>query len=284
MNIKILGTSGSITLPKPLCQCKICREARFKGKPYSRNGCSIYIEDIYSLFDTPEDIIHSLNDCDIKRIDNVFYTHLDPDHTMGIRFLELIRKNYLDVSPELNNLNPVNIYGLDRVIDDISKLSTAYGSFIQYYLNKGIIKVEALSKLNINDYEIFFIPVVTNIVSTIFVIKHGSTKIAYAPCDIKPFPENEILNDLDLLIIGNTIPCSKIKNGVVLEENHEIYNDLFSLNEVIDIKNNYNIKEVIITHLEEDWGMGYDDYKKLEKKLDNIRFAYDNMQIMIGSD
>ncbi|MBS5968517.1 MAG: hypothetical protein KIB11_05240 [Clostridium perfringens] len=47
------------------------------------------------------------------------------------------------------------------------------------------------------------------------------------------------------------------------------------------MKNKYNIKRVIITHLEEDWGKFYDDYVELEKGLDGIEFAYDGMKIEI---
>ena len=43
----------------------------------------------------------------------------------------------------------------------------------------------------------------------------------------------------------------------------------------------YNIKEVIITHLEEDWGKSYDDYKELEKRYQGIRFAYDGMDVAL---
>ncbi|EHK2327707.1 hypothetical protein KCK52_001518 [Clostridium perfringens] len=47
------------------------------------------------------------------------------------------------------------------------------------------------------------------------------------------------------------------------------------------MKNKYNIKRVIIIHLEEDFGKFYDDYVELEKGLDGIEFAYDVMKIEI---
>lgn len=34
-------------------------------------------------------------------------------------------------------------------------------------------------------------------------------------------------------------------------------------------------------NIEEDWGKSYDDYKCLEKKYENIEFAYDGMKIEI---
>ena len=51
------------------------------------------------------------------------------------------------------------------------------------------------------------------------------------------------------------------------------------MDEIIEIKKKYNIKQVIITHLEEDWGKSYDDYVELEKEYDGIQFAYDGMEV-----
>jgi len=56
MRFVITGSGGCACTPKPLCQCNICVEAREKGFPYKRCGCSLYLEDIALLIDTPEDI------------------------------------------------------------------------------------------------------------------------------------------------------------------------------------------------------------------------------------
>ena len=54
---------------------------------------------------------------------------------------------------------------------------------------------------------------------------------------------------------------------------------LHSLEEVRNIAKEINAKNIIITHIEEDWGKSYDDYKELEKSYDNIIFAHDGMII-----
>ena len=55
MKLKIIGSGGCVSTPKPCCPCKICKEAREKGFPYARTGCSLFIEDEKILIDTPED-------------------------------------------------------------------------------------------------------------------------------------------------------------------------------------------------------------------------------------
>jgi phosphoribosyl 1,2-cyclic phosphate phosphodiesterase len=49
--------------------------------------------------------------------------------------------------------------------------------------------------------------------------------------------------------------------------------------ELVKLKEKYNINQVIITHLEEEWGKSYDDYIELQKQLNGIEFAYDGLEI-----
>jgi len=85
MKFIIIGSGGCVCLPKPLCHCRICVEARYKGGQYKRYSCSLYLEDASLLVDTPEDIAHALNAADIRSIERILYTHSDPDHTLGMR-------------------------------------------------------------------------------------------------------------------------------------------------------------------------------------------------------
>ena len=58
MKLEFLGSGGAGTIPKPLCQCRVCVQAREKGVPYSRTGPSLFIHGPDVLFDTPEEIKH----------------------------------------------------------------------------------------------------------------------------------------------------------------------------------------------------------------------------------
>lgn len=57
--------------------------------------------------------------------------------------------------------------------------------------------------------------------------------------------------------------------------------EIFTLDEVVKLKNDYRIKKIIVTHIDEIWGKSYGYYSELEKKLDNIFFAYDGMEIIV---
>ncbi|MGL5753155.1 MAG: MBL fold metallo-hydrolase [Paraclostridium sp.] len=280
MKFKIIGSGGCVSLPKPLCDCNICREARIKGRPYSRFGCSLFLEDINLLIDTPEDIAHAINHSDIKAIDNVLFSHVDPDHTLGFRVFEQLKLDWLRVSEGIECNNPINVFAMEHVMEDLNTIRFKFGVYFDYYENvRKLIKRNAVNKdIYIDDIKINFIKVNH---ATVFVFEEGNKKLIYAPCDVKPFPKDDILKNADILIIGNTIVGDVLKDGVVLSTDNLLRQDLFGLEDIEDIKKEYNIDKVIMTHLEEDWGKSYDDYLELEKQYDNIEFAYDGMEIRV---
>ena len=60
-----------------------------------------------------------------------------------------------------------------------------------------------------------------------------------------------------------------------------IREDLYSFDETLEISRRIGAKQVIFTHIEEYWNRSYLDYIEMEKKLDNVQFAYDGMEIEI---
>ena len=259
MKLKIIGSGGCVALPKPLCKCRICKEARLKGNPYSRYGCSLFIEDLGMLIDTPEDITQAINFSEIDEINYVLYSHVDPDHTLGMRVFEHIRLNWLEISKGKECTNPVNVLAMEHVMEDINSIKFKFGSYLDYYENvRKLIRRKPIE-------------------SSIIIEASENQPDEY----VKPFPNDIIFERADLLIIGNTVVGDELKDGFILEADNPLRKELFTLDEIQNLKNNYSIKNVIITHLEEDWGKSYDDYTKLEKQYKNIKFAYDGMEIEI---
>lgn len=276
MKFIILGSGGCTALPRPLCKCKICKEAREKGKPYSRFGCSLFLDDLKLLVDTPEDIVHALNYAGIQQVNSVLFSHMDPDHTLGMRVFEHRRLDWLQISEGKECTNPIDVFAMEHVMSDVNSIGSKFGSYLDYYENiRNIIKRKVVSDfVYLDDIKIAFIKANS---ATVFVFEQGKRKAIYAPCDVKPFPNNDIFTDTDIMIIGNTVIGEILKDGFILEENNSLRNELFSMNEIEQLKNDYGIKKVIITHIEEDWGKSYDDYLELQKQYKDIVFAYDGM-------
>lgn len=281
MKFNIIGSGGCVSIPRPLCKCRVCEEARVKGAPYARCGCSLYVEDIHVLVDTPEDIVHALNRSNVEAIDYILFSHIDPDHTMGMRVIEQLRLDWLAASVGESCKNPIVVGALPNVLSDLGSQSTAYGSMLSYYSSLNLIAEKPIHALDISGIHIDLIPVDDKGNVTIFVFTEGEKRLIYAPCDVKPFPEHESFYEGDCLIIGNTIIGDVLKDGFLLEEGNSLRRELFAMEEILSIKEKYNIKRVIITHLEEDWGKSYDDYVALQKQYEGIEFAYDGMRIEI---
>ncbi|WP_238881880.1 MBL fold metallo-hydrolase [Clostridium sp. YIM B02551] len=280
MNFIILGSGGCVALPKPLCQCRVCQEARIKGNPYSRYGCSLYLEDIELLVDTPEDIVHALNYSNIKEVNKVLFSHMDPDHVLGMRVFEHLRLNWFEVEEKKECLNSITVLAMKHVLEDINSIRSKYGSYLDYYeKTRNLIKREVVEEyIYLDHIKLTFIKAG---VATVFVFEEKNKKVIYAPCDVKPFPINSIFMNADVMIIGNTIVGDELKDGYILNNDSNIFGELFRMNEIQDLKNQYNIKKVIITHLEEDWGKSYDDYLNLQEQYDGILFAYDGMKVEV---
>lgn len=279
MNIIILGSGGCVSTPRPCCNCRVCTQARQKGFPYARTGCSLFIEGANILIDTPEDINDALNQTDVQKVEHILYSHCDPDHTMGMRVIEQLKMDWLADSVGKKQTDPIEVASLPAILEDVKMQGTKYGSALAYYEARGLIRTQGIRTLQKDGMTVEMVPVGEGEHVTVFVISTVGKKVIYAPCDVKPFPQSEKFQGADVLIIGNTIVGDVLKDGFVLEEDNPLRKELFTLDEIDALRRRYDIKEVIITHLEEDWGKTYDDYKQLEGELKCIRFAYDGLKI-----
>lgn len=280
MKFIITGSGGCVCTPKPLCRCPICVEARTKGYPYARCGCSLYLEDIALLIDTPEDIANAINNTDIKAVDHIMYSHWDPDHTLGMRIMEQLRLEWLDYYDHIKPNNPINVYAQNDVMVDINAICSKYGSLLNYYAAMGLIKRYVVeNSIIIGDITITLIAVPKSKAVSVFVFESKGKKLVYAPCDCLPFPSDEKIKNADMLIVGNTYIGDVLKDGKTITKAHPINQELHSMSDIVTIKEAMNIKNAIITHLEETWGKSYDDYLQLEKQYKNIQFAFDGMVV-----
>ena len=274
MKLKIVGSGGMFQIPNPFCSCPLCEEARIKRGRYERLGPSLYIEDIQLLIDTPEDIGVA---CDRQGISDIKYlsiSHKDPDHTRGMRIVEPLGYDCI-----ADKGTPIQFIALPEVIDDVNAWN---GDGLYYY--EDILKCISIKKTNyikIGDIELHLVNNKTHRGNmTFYVISNEYTKAIYACCDVKPFLPNELYFDADVLIIGLVSDNGVLKDGSSLD-NAPFKDDMFTLDEIMEIKQTYRIKRVIITHIDEYWGKSYAYYQEFEKTLDNISFAYDGMEIIL---
>ena len=61
LRVEFLGTGGSMPIPRALCDCAVCVQARERGVPYARNNPSVFVHGPDVLIDTPGEINNQLN-------------------------------------------------------------------------------------------------------------------------------------------------------------------------------------------------------------------------------
>jgi len=282
MKLTILGSGGCMVIPKPLCRCHVCKEAREKGVPYVRTGPSAFIHDENILIDTPAEISYQLNRSLIERIDYLIFSHLDPDHVEGFRVVEQIALDFRTwrAYPE----KQIQLVLPERLNERLRGIRSAYGPLIDFYQSQGFVKCTHFpNKIAIGKINITAIPVDRGSqFSFIYVFEKKGQRIVYAPCDIKPFPEHmEELQKANLLVIQPGIFEDGLRHGFIYLKDHISRTTLYTFEQTIALARRIKAEQVLFIHLEEYWNRSHDDYKALEGKFNNVRFAYDGMKVTI---
>jgi len=280
MKWTILGSGGCMVIPKPLCQCRICQEARKKGVPYARTGPSAFLHDINLLIDTPAETAGQLNRSPIRRIDYLILTHLDPDHVEGLRVVEQITLDFRTwrAYPE----KQICLLLPEQLGERIREIRSQYGSLVDFYQQSGFVRLMLFQgEVQINNVQITAIPVDRGSqLAFVYVFEKSGRKVVYAPCDFKPFPEyrSEVQRP-DLLVIQPGIFEGGLKHHLKYPADHISRTTLYTLEQTLELATRIEARKVLFVHLEEYWNRSYDDYCALES--DGIRFAYDGMQINV---
>jgi phosphoribosyl 1,2-cyclic phosphate phosphodiesterase len=267
-------------IPKPLCQCRICQEARKKGAPYARTGPSAFLHDINLLIDTPAEIATQLNRSHIRRINYVALTHLDPDHVEGLRVVEQITLDFRSwrAYPE----KQICLLLPEQLAEPVKEIRSQYGSLIDFYQQSGFVRLMLFQeKVEINNVHITAIPVDRgSLLAFVYVFEKSGRKVVYAPCDFKPFPEYRTeVQRPDLLVIQPGIFESGLKHNFKYPAGHISRTTLYTFEQTLELAARIEARKILFVHLEEYWNRSYDDYCALES--DNIRFAYDGMRINV---
>lgn len=271
-----------MVIPKPLCRCEVCKEAREKGIPYARGGPSAFLHDISLLIDTPAEISDRLNRFHINRIDHLMFTHLDPDHIEGWRVVEQITLDFRTwrAYPE----KQIRLCLPQELKGRIQNIQSQYGPALDFYEASGFLKVEYFrDELQIGDVHITAIPIDRGPqVSFIYVFEKSGRKLVYAPCDLRPFPEDrKAVQNADLLVIQPGIFEDGIKHSFHYPPDHISRTTLYTFAQTMKLAERIEAQKVLFIHLEEYWGRSYDDYRALEFNLPGTLFAYDGMELMV---
>ena len=274
-----------MVIPKPLCQCHVCEEARKKGGPFQRTGPSAYIHDENILIDTPSEIALQLNRSRIAQIDYLLFTHLDPDHVEGFRVVEQIALDFR--TWRAYSGKQIKLVLPAQLDSQLKEIRSVYGPIIDFFESQGFVqRIPFQDRIKIGKIEVTAIPVDRGShQSFIYIFDRDDKRLVYAPCDIKPFPEErEELHRADLLVIQPGIFEDGLKHGFKYPEDHISRKTLYTFEETLDLACRIKAGRTLFVHLEEYWNRSHDDYLALQETLENALFAYDGMVVRLGID
>ncbi|WP_019241182.1 MULTISPECIES: MBL fold metallo-hydrolase [Bacillus] len=280
MKIEFLGTGGAMTIPRPLCSCRVCEEARVKGVPFSRSGPSLFVHEANLLFDTSEDIYSQINRSNIKQIDGVFYSHWHPDHVMGRRVLESLNVDWRNYPPKHTQ---TNVYLPEQVSKDFN---TYLGSkeHLRFFENENYINLHELmdeDMIIINDTRITPFRLAEDYVYA-FLLEKNDKRILIAMDELNNWKPKKDLEGLDLAILPIGIfEYHPLNEKRLFASDHPILQQECTFLETLDIIKTLKPKKTILTHVDEINGLSFNELLKLEKQLYeeglNIEIAYDTL-------
>ncbi|AZB41704.1 hypothetical protein CEF21_04985 [Bacillus sp. FJAT-42376] len=280
MKIEFLGTGGAMTIPRPLCRCAVCEEARELGVPYSRSGPSLFIHGLNLLFDTPEDIYFQINRSSIPSIDGVFYSHWHPDHVMGRRILESLNADWRNHPP---NHTKTKVYLPKQVAVDFQRFLGS-GDHFAFFEQQGFVDLRELKdgdSVWVKDTIITPFRLAEDYVYA-FLLENSGEKVVIAMDETnnwKPGPE---VKGADLAILPAGIFVTHPLTGErLIAADHPLLKEECTFTETIEIIKALGAKKTMLTHIEEISGLSHDDLKEVEKVLAaeklNVEFAYDTL-------
>lgn len=283
MKIEFLGSGGAFTTPRAGCFCPVCEEAREKGVPYSRTGPSIYIHDLSLLIDTSEQINFQINRAGIAHIDTCFYSHWHPDHTAGRRIWEM----NIDWRNWPRQNNPTDVYLPPQVAVDFERFLGLKENF-DYMEHMGAVNLHLLADeetVTLKNHQVTAFPVAEPYVYA-FLFEGEDKRIVIAPDELVGWQPPAFVQGVDLIILPMGINEFDVWTGErIIPKEHPVLQTEATFRQTLAMLQTIQPKQTIMTHLEEPDGMGYDEYVRLEAKLQGegnpIRFAYDTMVVEV---
>jgi len=293
MRIEVLGSGGSIPIPRPFCFCPVCEEARAKGIPYARGGPSLFIHDLKLLIDTPEDISAAINRARIPFVESVMYSHWHPDHTAGIRVWE---GNY---SPGLHYIYPPVIRTTTMYLpENVEKTFHEHHALFEkgnYQESLGLIRrqiVPVEQPFTLHGVTITPFALAESYVCGFhFAWSDGETPRRMVICmdEITNWQPPAWFGPLDLLVLPAGLfeyhPLSGERN-IALK--HPLLKEEITYQQTLDLARSINPKRLLLIHISETEKLSYDELTETARRHNAqpsdyppLTFAHDTLCIEV---
>lgn len=276
MKIEILGSGGAVTVPRPGHHDRYNDEARQRGIPYQRRGPSVFIHEANILFDTPEDIVESLNRAGVEEVSACFYSHWHPDHVMGRRVFEQMNWNLRG-----GESKSTDVY-VPEVVQSTMKKTIGTWDHLEFLQSIGVVKLHVIApgaSVTVNDIEITPEPLAEDYVFA-YHVRHAGKHAWIAMDELAGWSPTESVQGLDLAIL----PCGVCELHPLSQERRIPADDPVLTTEIryertLECIGQMAPRQAVLMHLDEPDGVTYDDGLELSRQLQSkglpVTFAWD---------
>jgi len=281
MKIEFLGSGGAITTPQPGCRCRVCVEARQRGAPYSRTGPSVFVHGPDLLIDTPEEIKFQLNRAGLGHVPACTYSHWHPDHVLGRRVWEM-NKDWRGWPPRDRQSD---IYLPQQVAADFRERLGSWENF-EFLAAQNLVRMHVLQDgeaFTLGKTRILPVRLAADYVYA-FLLEEEGKRVLIAPDELVGWDPPQTVRGLDLAVLPMGVPEFDPFTGArMVPAEHPVLQVEATLDFTLEVARELQAKRVIMTHIEEPFGLSHDDLQRLGAKLQadgsNIDFAYDTLQV-----
>jgi phosphoribosyl 1,2-cyclic phosphate phosphodiesterase len=284
--IEFLGTAGAMPIPRPLCNCPVCVEARHRGVPYARSNPSVFIHGPDVLIDTPGEITNQLNRSTVQQIAACFYSHWHPDHTMGRHIFSLLNADFRVWPYQPRRTTP--LYLPQQVAADSRRFLGIWDHLMYLEQHERVIEIHELGDediVEIGGVRIRPLRLAQNFVYA-FLFEDGSKRLLVVMDEIDGWDPPDEAQGVDLAVVPKGIAEFHPLTGKRhMPEEHPVLEVEATFEETLAIVRKLNAQRVVMTHIEESDALSHDDLAQLADRLKddglNITFAFDTQTIEV---
>jgi phosphoribosyl 1,2-cyclic phosphate phosphodiesterase len=285
MRVEILGSGGAATIPRPGCACPVCVEAREKGGRYARTGPSVFVRGPNVVFDTPEESKLQLDRAGIREIAACFYSHWHPDHTMGRRVWETRNGDFRTWPREAKRPLVTDVYLPQQVAADF-RVFLGGMAHLEFLRERGWIRIHELEDgetVTLGDVEILPFRLAEDYVYA-FELRENGRRLLLAMDELNGWVPPAAVRGCDLAVIPMGIcEFDPITGERRIHPEHPVLRYEATFEETLAIVDVLEAGRVVLDHVEEMDGLGYDELLALERRLQDegrpVEFAYDGMTV-----
>ncbi len=282
MRVEFFGTAGALPTPRPTCDCAICVQARRLGVPYARSGPSLFVHGPNVLIDTPGEIAVQLNRSTVVEIAACFYSHWHPDHTMGRHVFSLINHGYPAWPYRPRGTTP--LYLPEQVAADSRRFLGIWDHLKYQEEEERVVELHELrdgDAVEIGGVSVRPLRLAQDFVYA-FLFDDGNRRLLVVMDEMYSWDPPPEAQGADLAVVPKGIAEFNPFTGErVVPPEHPALLEEATFEQTLEIVEKLSALRVVMTHIEEPDGLGYDELELLAERLradgSEITFAFDTL-------